>query len=107
MVALSGDTLVVTSHHEASAATGIDGDESDKFEIDDMRKGLAVLVWRKKGCALQDLATEESANVAVEAMKDLLLVEARTTAAARVPGAAPAQVRKRASEDRCRGAATR
>ncbi len=28
-VALSGDTLVVASHHEGSAATGIDGDQSD------------------------------------------------------------------------------
>ncbi len=28
-VALSGDTLVVGAHHEASAATGIDGDQSD------------------------------------------------------------------------------
>jgi hypothetical protein len=34
MVRLSGDTIVVSAHHEGSAATGIDGDQNDNSAID-------------------------------------------------------------------------
>ena len=45
-VALSGDTLVVASHHEASAATGINGDQSDNSIH---RAGAAYVFTRNAG----------------------------------------------------------
>jgi hypothetical protein len=60
-VALSGDTLAVGAHHEDSAATGIDGNQSD----DTASGSGAVYVFRRAGTAWQQEAYLKASNTGV------------------------------------------
>ena len=86
-VRLSGDTLVVSAHHEDSAATGIDGNQSDNSAIDGgaayVFAGDAAGVWSQQAYVkASNTEADDLFTWSVALSGDTLAVGARSEASA-------------------------